>query len=148
MHNHACLVCCVLCALQSGCLGGGNPPKPPKGLFGKTGNDTKNRCGCRFFPFAACAGAPQLKCSAQEVTPHTTAFVLVQPACVAAFLADIACRMSLLHELRWQYVALCPMYYRRVDQYGADVDGSTTKEGCASRTLFMASNGLLCPRWV
>lgn len=43
---------------------------------------------------------------------------------------------------------LLPCFLRccSVDTYGAGVDGSTAKEGCASRTFFMASNGLLCPR--
>jgi hypothetical protein len=37
-----CLRCACL-ALQSGCAGGGNDPKPPPGLLGASGNDTKYR---------------------------------------------------------------------------------------------------------
>lgn len=46
------------------------------------------------------------------------------------------------------HITLClsPPTHNRVDCYGVRPDG-TSKPGCLSRTLFLGSNGLLCPRW-
>jgi hypothetical protein len=59
---------------------------------------------------------------------------------------DVVAAVDITHYLHGCTCKLMPLNPCSVDSYGRAQVKGTHKEGCASQTYFMASNGLLCPR--